>query len=1122
MMIKCSSFKAGVMHFCAAISVAAFVLVADLDRAHADNIRAAERGDFGRLVFDWDEPVRYAAEVVGDTLVVQFERPVLTDIAESTQTLNSYVTGGRFAPDRRSIFLPLRPGVSMRTFTVRNAVVVDLVGPENAAEAVSPVASSQSSAPSSAPRPLANASSEPGLPTVPVRTGQHPDYFRMAFDWPSQTAYRVERRGDTLAVVFNDAAAIDAANVDQRLPDAHKGAAVSRSGSDTIFTFPFSSQKSVRDFTNGNTIVVDLLDTPPTVQVAQQQTAPSSAQPAPAQATQAQSNQQSQAAASTPSPRSQTPSAEAIALTDTVREATQVDASGQRVTRAAVVDDAQVDPLTARPAEVSLTIPWTEPAAAAVFRRAEYLWVVFDRYKQVDVQRLAQNGAPYITFVEQLPYRNNTILRMVTRPDVNPTTRRDGLDWILDFRSSPMRPTRAIEITAQIDRPSPNLYLPVTEGGRTVAVEDPEVGDYLLVVPVIPLSYGVYPGRSFTDLDMPVTAQGVVVIPKSDGVRAQAMRTGIEVDVDGGMALSRALADVSNTLGGDPNMQRILNIADWQIGNADNYTRNKQALQFALGDQRPEVREEARFRLGRFEFVNERYPETLAILRVMASEESDIENTAPFRALRGAANMMMLRYEEAAEDFNHFSLANEDDARFWLAAARAKFSDPAAQAQVLMQTGSLIRSYPRRVKIPLALTGVEAAIAAGDDFGAQGFLDLIRRENPTPTERAAIDYMDGKLNEKIGELQVALQQYRKAEDSDGLLYQVLGRRDRMELENRLGTLSTDELIEGLEQLRYRWRGDEIEFDLLLRLADLYIAQQDYGTALRRLKITTSYFTDDPQVDEAADKMANVYEELYLNGAADELSPVTAIALFQEFRSLVPPGAEGDEMIRKLADRLVAVDLLPQAALLLERQIQFRVTGVDRSRIGARLALVYLLNMQPEQAIDTLRDTQNPESSRELNAQRRRLEARALTDLNKVDEAILLLGTDTTPETRQLRAEIYWRAQDWDNAARALSELVPEPDAGSLGQADARLVLDWATALTLAGDERTLVRVRQRYAAPMANTAFQEAFTLITTPRERGILDIASVRQQIEQAENFQSFMVEYRDMLGNNSLSAIN
>src|SRR6185312_2101898 len=154
----------------------------------------------------------------------------------------------------------------------------------------------------------------------------------------------------------------------------------------------------------------------------------------------------------------------------------------------------------------------------------------------------------------------------------------------------------------------------------------------------------------------------------------------------------------------------------------------------------------------------------------MKSTDPEIENTANYRALRGAANMMMLRYQEAADDFNHFSLSSDDEARFWLAAARAKISNPAAQAETMIQTGAIARTYPRKVKIQLALIGVDAAIAAGDDFGAQGFLDMIRRETPTPNEQAAIDYMDGRLNQKIGEMKVALAQYKKAEDSPSLLY----------------------------------------------------------------------------------------------------------------------------------------------------------------------------------------------------------------------------------------------------------------------------------------------------------------------------------------------------------------
>jgi len=1099
-------------------AIGALTIIAALNAApaSADGVRAAQRDGYGRLVFDWDQPVRYAADVVNGALVMQFERPVTSDVAAVAQQLNPYITGSRFSADRKTLNLPLRPTITMRTFTVGSAVVVDLMTPQ--AQAAASVAAQ------GAPRTLTPVVQTPATSTqalaaaarpVAVRTGAHPDYSRVAFDWPQKTAYKIERRGDRVAVVFGAPAAIDIAALNLRLPAANRPAVILQENGNTTITFPLAPQFLAKDLATANTIAIDLTTqpvpgaTPPQAQAAAAKPAPT---PPPAVAKPA---PPPPAAAKPPVQ----PSAAAAALLGKLTETTEVDASGKRVTRAATGN--RVDPLTTRPAEVSLTIPWEEPAAAAVFRRADYLWVVFDRYKQVDVAKLAKDGAPYITFVEQLPYRNNTILRMVTRPDINPSTRRDGLNWVLDFRALPLRPTRAIEINAQLDRPSPNLFLPLAEAGRTVAVEDPEVGDYLLIVPVIPISYGIYPERSFADLDLPVTAQGVVVVPKSDGVRAQASRTGVDIDVDGGMALSKALASTAGALGGD-DKQRVLNIADWQIGKAEDYVRNKQALQNALGDERPETRQEARFRLARFEFVNNFYPEVLAILRVMKSSDPEIENTGPYRALRGAAEMMMRRYSEAADDFNHFTLANDDDARFWLAAARAKISDPAAQAQTMIQTGALVRNYPRAVKIPLALIGVDATIAAGDDFGAQGFIDMIRRETPTVNELAAIEYMDGKLNQKIGELQVALQQYRKAEASSSLLYSVLATRDRLELEHKLGTVSTAELIEGLEKLRYRWRGDDTELDFLLRLADLYAGEKDYGTALRTLKITTSYFNNDPRVDEAAGKMTGIFEELYLNGSSEKLSPVTAIALFDEFRSLVPPGDKGDEMIRKLADRLVSVDLLDQAAVLLERQVQFRVTGVDRARIGARLSLVYLLNKQPQKAIETLNDTQTPEAGRELNAQRRRLEARALTDLNKVDEAVLLLGTDTTPETKQLRAEIYWRAQDWGNAARALSEMVPDADVGSLSDANARLVLDWATALTLAGDERTLVRVRQRYTVPMGSTPYKDAFVLITTPRERGVMDVASVRQQIQQAEQFKSFMVDYKDMIGQKPLSAIN
>ncbi|TAL01306.1 MAG: tetratricopeptide repeat protein [Rhodospirillaceae bacterium] len=1075
---------------------------------HAAGLRTATRDGYARLVFDWDSPVRYSADVVGGQLVMQFETPIGGNIAAANQALAEYVTGpGQLSPDGRTLIFPLRPSVTMRTFPVGNAVVVDLTAPTPppVAAAAKPTPPAAAKTPATAPAqtvaktsPVVNTDQALALQgslssTVGVRAAAHPDFFRVALDWPGKTNYKVERGDDKVTVTFDRAAPINLDTLNRNLPAALRPATVAVDNGHTILTFPVAADGQFHDFSTANTIAFDLV---PGSKVAKSEPSPTkdSAKASAKNAVADKGKKELAAAAD----KSSKPTAKHSTPTETA--AAPADNAGQ----------------------VSLTIPWTEPTAVAVFRRAEFTWVVFDRYQQLDVDKLQKAGAPYITFIEQLPFRNNTILRMVTPPDINPSVRRDGLSWILDFRAMPIRPTRPIDIRPQVKGQETSLFAAVSEGGRTVGVEDPEVGDMLLVVPVIPLSEGVYPDRSFPDLDLPTTAQGILVVPKSDGVRAQASQTGVDIEVDGGMVLSKALVDSGETVSPQANANANFNIADWQVGHPEEYIKTKQALEAATSDERPEIKQAARLRFARFEFVNGFYPEALGVLRVMRDADSDIEETAPFRAVRGATELMMRRWPEASDDLNHLSLASDDDAHFWLAAARAQIGHPEAQAQAMIQSGGVIRDYPSKVKITLALIALDAAIASGDEFGARGFLDILRKETADATQQPMIDYLDGKLNQKFGDLQVALQDYRKAEAGANFYYSVLANRDRLELEHQLGTISTADLIEGFEKLRYRWRGDDVELGLLLRLGDLYTDQGDYGTALRTLKLTTEYFQDDPRVDEAAIKMSGLFEKLYLDDESAKMQPVEAIGLFDEFRSLVPPGDKGDEMIRKLADRLVSVDLLDQAAVLLERQVQFRVTGVDRARIGARLALVYLLNREPQKAVDILHDTEEADTGHDLNSQRRRLEARALTDLGKIDQAILMLGADTSLESRQLRAEIYWRSQDWGNAAKAIAEMVPEADAGALSEPDAKLVLDWATALTLANDDRTVSRVHQRYGGLMANTPYKDAFALITTPKEKGVMDVKSVKSQIEQAENFKSFMVEYKDMLGQKPLSAIN
>src|SRR5204863_33425 len=131
----------------------------------------------------------------------------------------------------------------------------------------------------------------------------------------------------------------------------------------------------------------------------------------------------------------------------------------------------------------------------------------------------------------------------------------------------------------------------------------------------------------------------------------------------------------------------------------------------------------------------------------------------------------------------------------------------------------------------------------------------------------------------------------------------------------------------------------------------------------------------------------LFAHLFPGPKSADLPPVDALGTFYEFRELTPIGRRGDEMIRRLADRLVAVDLLDQASELLQYQIDRRLEGAARAQVAARLAMVYLTSRKPDRALGALRSTRIADLSGELRQQRLLLEARAQSDIGRHDLAL---------------------------------------------------------------------------------------------------------------------------------------
>ena len=266
---------------------------------------------------------------------------------------------------------------------------------------------------------------------------------------------------------------------------------------------------------------------------------------------------------------------------------------------------------------------------------------------------------------------------------------------------------------------------------------------------------------------------------------------------------------------------------------------------------------------------------------------------------------------------------------------------------------------------------------------------------------------------------------RLAEGKD-LYFRAMGGLEKVRMDTHAKAITPEERIKELEHLSYAWRGGEFEYNLMTMLVAAYQDQKDFAQVLHILKDMRIRFNDAPESSRIQKLMEDIFQKLYLSDDENILPPVKAIALYEEFRELTPSGEKGAQIIRRLADRLVAIDLLDQAALLLEDELKQPIGNKERGLVSTRLALVRLLNKEPEKTLKALGVSEDKSFSEKLRQQRLYIRVKALADLKKTDEAIALLKGDDSESAKLLRAEIFWQAQQWDQAADALKALIKKP------------------------------------------------------------------------------------------------
>ena len=1104
-------------------------------------LRAAPHDGFGRIVFNWRNPVEFSVEAEDDRLFVRFQQPIEADAGPLIRLLPDYLLDVRTGEDGQSLTFLMRSGFEVRAFDLGSAVVIDLVAEPDDSKATASRATEE--VPKAADRAGSDRADRtpgrPAHPTLLVRAGEHEGFSRLVFDWTSPVDYQVVRAGSMVTVAFDRLAAPDFSAVRRQNPRYARGLEANSTADALTVSFRVPEGARIRHLRVGPKVAIDVV-APETARSPVRRAGkplgeggnargrseaaahPTPLVTSPPRALTPPKKSSRKDAAPSPLPDAFAPLAEAESNPDT--SAVSAPSMAQKA-----MPEPKEEPSAGvgKEAPVQLRFEWDEPVGAAVFRRAGALWVAFDKPKDLDVNALRGAAGNAVRSAKQLPHERGTIIRLDTVTGLNPSVRRDGLAWIVELQQQPLRPESPIEVKPQPESPvGARLFLPITEPGLGFPVRDPEVGDMLVVIPVIPLGHGVETDRRYPGVHILASVQGVALAPGIDELRVRSLRQGVELTHAHGLKMSQSAQNL--TADATPvSEEPLTRIFSFDAGDAVSdrlfHARQREHKEMALTEEGPE-RELVRLRLAEFHFANGFAAEALGILSAVARERPEALGEPEFRALRGASSFWMGRLDEAAEDLALAGLDGNSEAEFWRASVKASVGDAAAAARDLKRASRILLSYPPPLKAPLAMLAAEAAIDTKDLRHATDLLDALAVSDLTRAEEARLAYLQGKLAELSGDFEAAVASWEDVEASSHRPSRARAAVARTELLLRRGDMASEEAIEEFERLRFAWRGDEFEFDLLRRLGELYLERQDYRNGLRTLRQAATHFRDHAEAPEVTQKMADAFSRLYLDGAADVLPPVTAIALYDEFKELTPPGPQGDDMIRRLADRLVAVDLLDRGAELLDAQVKFRLKGLDKARVGTQLALIQLMAGNFGEAVNALDASEMDGLPEELVARRRHLRARAVLALERTDAAYALLEGDSGIEAERLRTEIHWQARDWPNAAQSLrrrAKAMGVRPGAPLDNDQARLVLNWTIALTLAGNERACERVRREYGAAMSATSYADAFRLIAHAKRPGMLDHRDVAKEVQQAERFRTFLAEYRDRLKTQNLSEI-
>jgi len=1050
-------------------------------------VRVAHQPNFSRYIFELPELVSVVADRNGDKFNLQLDAPLKFDLADVKATLPPTIehVDAETGEQSTTVKFTFIGKVDIRSFREDNTYVIDVAANNPAYKRDA-----------AAPRPAA-AAAEPAPPkggtlsglevplTVPARAADVlKDSARTTPVPPAPASANPATIGTPPPnMLFDPARQIETANRSPGRPAAAPGRSVD---------MPAPESPADRALADRAAMPAAAPPAAAVALAAQPQGAqPSEPEPAPEPRRQAQAP-----ARPSPPPASLAPAPKDDTATD--MPTAPADSSGA----VTVSVQRQSDNL-------KLVFPFAIPTSGAVFRRADALWAVFDTATRIDLDALQKDPTRTIASAAVIAGPNYQVVRIkFERPRLTSFSSTDN-NWTIAIGDTVLDPTLPLSISRNVVGAARASAVAAFEHPQSIhRIADPDAGDTLLVVTGFAPARGLLREQDFVEFRLLSSTHGLVVQPFADDIEVELSGDKVVISRPAGLVLSAA-----NQIGRRNGYRSVvLDPQAWGFDREANFVERQRNLITAAADSLENKHLVPRLELARFYLAREMYEEAKGVLEVALSEDHPSAEDSSGLVMRAISKIMMGRAEEGLADLANSAVGDNHDAQLWRGLAFAKLGKWAEASENFKKMETTITTLPIELQRQVLLEAVRASIETRDFAVAADKLNEFDTLGVPKELEPRIAVLTGRLGEGLGHNEEALAAYRTASDSTDRVSAARGRLHDISLRFQLGEMKSAEVVSELETLTTFWRGDDTEVEALELLARLYTEEGRYREAFHVMRTAFKAHPNSELTRRIQDEAAAAFDSLFLAGKGDAMPAIEALALFYDFRELTPVGRRGDEMIRRLADRLVSVDLLDQAAELLQHQVDHRLQGSARAQVAARLAVIYLMNRKPEKALATLRSSRASDVANELRNQRLLIEARALSDIGRHDTAIDVVSSLSGREAIRMRADAYWAAKRWREAAEQIELLYGDrwKDFEPLTDIERVDLLRAAIGYAIDDDQIGLGRFREKFGAKMMEGPDRRAFEVATSPLVATGAEFRDVVRQIASVDTLEGFLRELR------------